>query len=951
MQKNKNKIVENNNNNDLIFEKDKIKVDENNKLDKIKYVEEIQVIKDSKDDKEIIINEDLKNIEENKVNEIVNDKNQFNIKEDNKEIKKDEIEIKDNKKNNKNDDIEIKEVELNQKNYEIKEEIIKEDIKVKEVFNEDNKNKIKLDENNKLDEPKNIEEIQVIKDDNKNNEIIINEKMSNKKEDDMKEILEDKNEKNKEIKTNKKEKIKAEDNKKDLDNIETKNVLSKGKNNQINNQKNEEKKENQIIIIEEKNKKENNNNKIIIAEEKKQIGEKLDKNQLLEDAYKNGEMNLKNNDDNRIKSNINNNKKENEIKDKNKEIKKKEKNKINLNINKEEKKEISEKNEIINKNEVKNIKEKINKDELKKDKGKDIKEKLELDKKQKKEKEKRKEDNKEIINLKQDKIDIIKNKENKNEKNKNNKDIKIKTDKQNNKKENQNKSTIKTEEKKEINKNINIIENNNIIEPEKIQKSNNKEIIDIFNEIKDIKNNKNSSKKEKDKEKEKKEELIINENNINLDININMNQKENKKIEIIENYFDFHMHDIELLQIESYYKTYKRLSSNDIKIIKLIITKYNKFISENLNQTTYPYLINSIKPQFDVLESDIKKKFFLIQILSQKNTIKKKLFQFFKNLTKINLYGVSDRLISIFNKDIFENKNFDIFSEKLSKWHCHVEIIALYIDILSTIFNDHFDFNKQNFSLDSNYKSDTNILIRKNFYKLAGKLCSYISFSPGIDYQKLFTFALTILSTGLSGGVGVLPITMHITQQQLAKIIGVLGFNFLSQKASTELKSASSMQEFNALSKLVDVLNQSLLKIEKTCYRLIVLELQEEIYSNLETSTVDIDIKMKKEEISNLLEVYLKGVNCPDNIEQKIEEEYTQLNASIVEEKWDNEWIIQHLSVHEVDNKNKINNDKNKDKNKDININKSNKEKKNKVNEKENNIFDDFVDINKDDFN
>ena len=159
------------------------------------------------------------------------------------------------------------------------------------------------------------------------------------------------------------------------------------------------------------------------------------------------------------------------------------------------------------------------------------------------------------------------------------------------------------------------------------------------------------------------------------------------------------------------------------------------------------------------------------------------------------------------------------------------------------------------------------------------------------------------------------------------------------------------MQEFNALSKLVDVLNQSLLKIEKTCYRLIVLELQEEIYSNLETSTVDIDIKMKKEEISNLLEVYLKGVNCPDNIEQKIEEEYTQLNASIVEEKWDNEWIIQHLSVHEVDNKNKINSDKNKDKNKDININKSNKEKKNKVNEKENNIFDDFVDINKDDFN
>ena len=175
---------------------------------------------------------------------------------------------------------------------------------------------------------------------------------------------------------------------------------------------------------------------------------------------------------------------------------------------------------------------------------------------------------------------------------------------------------------------------------------------------------------------------------------------------------------------------------------------------------------------------------------------------------------------------------------------------------------------------------------------MASKLCSNISLNPGIDYQKLITFALTIITTGVGGAAGaVVPTAISFSQQQLAKIIGIFGLNFLTQRASNELNSASERQEFNALSNLVEKLNNSLLKIEKTCYKLIILELKEEIYSNLESSRVDMDIKKKKEEISKLLENFLKGVNCPEDIE-KIEEEYIQLNASIIEEKYDNDGLF-----------------------------------------------------------
>ena len=486
--------------------------------------------------------------------------------------------------------------------------------------------------------------------------------------------------------------------------------------------------------------------------------------------------------------------------------------------------------------------------------------------------------------------------------------------------------------------------------------NNNEEVLDIFKEIKQI----NNSKKDRIKisssssSSEDKENIInINNNKIDDNNNIQIDFEKNihklKKIEIIENYFDFHMHDINLVQIESYYKTYKNISQEDSKLIKLILNKYNKFISENLAQTTYPYLINSIKPHFQILETNLKQKFFLIQILSRKNTMKKKLFDYFKNLTKINLYGVSDNLKKLFNKEVVENKGFNTFVEKLSKWHCHVEMIVLYLDILSSLFDEHFDFNKQKFSLDANFKNNTDILIKKNFYKLASKLCSNISLNPGIDYQKLLTFALTIITTGLTGGAaGVVPATIHFSQTQIAKIIGIFGLNFLTQKASSELNSASDMQEFNALSSLVEKLNDSLLKIEKTCYRLIILELQEEIFSNLESSRVDTDIKKKKDEISKLLETFLKGVECPEDMEKKIEEEYTQLNTSVIEEKYDNDWIIQHLSVMEVDNNENDKNNKDKKKEKDK---KKKKDKNNKKNEeKEKDIFDDFVDMNMDDF-
>ena len=371
-----------------------------------------------------------------------------------------------------------------------------------------------------------------------------------------------------------------------------------------------------------------------------------------------------------------------------------------------------------------------------------------------------------------------------------------------------------------------------------------------------------------------------------------LNNLQLKKVEIFENYFDFHMHDVELSQIEYYYNAYKKIKPEDIKIVKIMIQKYKNFLSENLNQTTYPYLNNSIQPQFQVLNNDESKKYFLLEILSERNSIKKKLFDFFKDLTQINLYGISSKIKNSFNKEVIESKDFKKFSEKLSKWHCHVEMIVLYLELLSSLYNEKFDFKKHIFSLDKNFENNTDLYIKKNFYKLASTLCSKISVNPGIDYQKLLTFALTSLTAGINMG----GLALIIPQQQIGKIIGMFGINFLAGKLSSQLGSASQFVEFEVLTKLINKLNKSLLNIEKICYKLLILEMQEEINVDLETSKIDI-IKLKKKEISEMLGGYLKGVDYSVDIEKKIKEEYIELNSCIIEEKLNDDWLIEHLSI------------------------------------------------------
>ena len=396
------------------------------------------------------------------------------------------------------------------------------------------------------------------------------------------------------------------------------------------------------------------------------------------------------------------------------------------------------------------------------------------------------------------------------------------------------------------------------------------------------------------------------------------------------------MNDIELAQIERYYKEYEKIDQESEKIIKVMIEKYKKFISENLNQTIYPYLANSIRPQFQALTDETSKKYFLISVLSIKSEIKRKMYNFFCNLTQVNLYGVSSKLKESFNKEVIESNDFKKFSEKLSKWHCHVEMIVFYMELLSILFNAKFDFKKNIFSLDKNFHNNTDIYIKKNFYKLASTLVSKVSLSPDIDYKKVLTFAIT----SVTAGINLAGLPLLIPSQQIGRIIGIFGINFLAGKLSDRLTSKSQFVEFDILSKLVEKLNLHLYKIEKMCYKLIILELQEEINTDLETSKVNI-IKAKKDEIGNLLEVYLKGVDYSLDIEKKVQEEYVILNECITEEEFNDEWLFEHLSIKETQPK------KRKDVQKENGKEKKN-EKDNK--KKDNGMFDDFVDISMDDF-
>lgn len=452
-----------------------------------------------------------------------------------------------------------------------------------------------------------------------------------------------------------------------------------------------------------------------------------------------------------------------------------------------------------------------------------------------------------------------------------------------------------------------------------------------------IKINQNEIKNEKiliNNTDSKKEE--INQSLLISNLNINNIQDKNSKIEIIENYFDFSFHDIDLANIERYYRTKTSLNDEKIKIIKLLLENFKKFISENLNQTTYPYLTNSIRPQFQSLEeSNEQKKYFLIEILSQRNEIRQKMTNFFQNLTQINLYGIDPKLKNLFNKEVIESEDFKKFSIKLAKWHCHVEMILLYMDILSTFFNEKFNFQKYSFSLEKNFKNNTDVLIKKNFFKLAGTLCSKISLDPGIDYKKVLTFLLTSVTAGINLG----GLSLIFPHEQICKILGIYGLNYIAGKVSNKLGSASDMVEFGVLSSLVLKLNKSLFLIEKLCYKLIISEMMEEIKIDMGESKLDY-IKNKKNEISDKLKIYLQGVDFDIDIKKIVEEEFIVLQSSIQEETFNNDWVVQHLSISEVG---KNENEKKIEKKEDISDKKVDED--NIKNEKDDDMISNFVDI------
>ena len=201
--------------------------------------------------------------------------------------------------------------------------------------------------------------------------------------------------------------------------------------------------------------------------------------------------------------------------------------------------------------------------------------------------------------------------------------------------------------------------------------------------------------------------------------------------------------------------------------------------------------------------------------------------------------------------------------------------------------------------------------------------------------MKLLTFALTSVTAGINLG----GLSLIIPHQQIGKIIGIFGINFLTGKLSSKFGSASQLVEFKALSKLVESLNIHLNKIEKLCYKLIILEFQEEMNTDLETSKINI-IKMKKEEISNLLEISLKGIDYSIDIEKKVKEEYIVLNKTVTEEQLNDDWLLEHLNISEIQTNDK-NNKKEKDKGKQ-------KDKDNKKKDK-GGFDDDFEELDYDD--
>ena len=380
---------------------------------------------------------------------------------------------------------------------------------------------------------------------------------------------------------------------------------------------------------------------------------------------------------------------------------------------------------------------------------------------------------------------------------------------------------------------------------------------------------------------------------------------------IIDNYFNFDLHDIILNKI--------LLSFNDLDISKEQLeqtsSKFNEFFKNlkfSTEKTTSPYFKNCVNMYLNDIESPELKKLFILLVIGHRFEIFNIFSQFFYKIIKLNHYGLSsNNLKKIFHDDVLQSKEFDVFINNLSKWYSFVEYIFFYLEILSKFFGENFNFNENKFSIDKNFKITNKSFCSKIVLQLSSILCSKLNLDPKIDYNKLVLFFALSLQTGFSLNA----LFAFFPKTKLGEIFGTFALNFLFGKIATNLNYQSKFVEFRQLANSITNLNRDLEKIESIFYELLKIHLLRDVNMNIEGSLCNFDeINETIKKLSYKAGKILENINFDENVQKKIEEEYVELEEIIKLKNVDDDWVMMYIK-NEDDSRSSIEFQNNKKKN------------------------------------
>lgn len=233
------------------------------------------------------------------------------------------------------------------------------------------------------------------------------------------------------------------------------------------------------------------------------------------------------------------------------------------------------------------------------------------------------------------------------------------------------------------------------------------------------------------------------------------------KFQILEDYFNFDMNDIDLHKIKTCFEMYSKEFNLTEKDCSNIIENYNELMTHlktyDFDSIPFPYLKTPIMPYIDALfhkTNNIFQNYYLIMLLlANRNFISKLIKNYYFNLIEKNSFGISNKFSNVITKEVKNSDEYHKFTGQLACWYTKIEMIIFYTSILNEYFNVILMFDEKKYSIENNFDFSIKSFAKKSFLRLASFIFKRANLDikfGSINYNKLFFLIMSSMTCGIS---------------------------------------------------------------------------------------------------------------------------------------------------------------------------------------------------------